>query len=160
MSDKDKLIEGIRKYKTTEYDWVTDQMEAGSILIDEFEAFFAQQAESVPVVSIAELEACIKKWEWDDHEAGALDKIGRMNINCENIRRLIKEKSFLTNQPESEWISVDDRLPSDDRIVLVEGGIARYEGGNWHSLTGINYPGRIITWIVTDWMEFPLREEL
>jgi hypothetical protein len=52
-----------------------------------------------------------------------------------------------------EWISVEDRLPKDYQLVIVDGGVARLQGDFWYSYTGSN--GRFITWRVTHWMPLP-----
>jgi len=54
-----------------------------------------------------------------------------------------------------DWIRVKDRLPDIDVTVLVDGGIAKWNGESWYSLTGCEYPGRPIHWEVTHWMPLP-----
>jgi len=54
----------------------------------------------------------------------------------------------------SAWISVEDRLPEENEIVIVSGGIACLLGGVWHSQTGID-TGRPIQWELTHWMPLP-----
>ena len=68
---------------------------------------------------------------------------------------------------ESEWISVEDRLPEDNVYVIVKGGIAYYRRGKgryavcgeWWTLTGERFPGRIIQWQVNHWMPLPTPPE-
>ena len=52
-----------------------------------------------------------------------------------------------------EWISVNDRLPEEGIMVIVEGGIGRLEKGKWFSYTACR--GIEIQWIVKHWMPLP-----
>ncbi len=60
----------------------------------------------------------------------------------------------------SKWISVKDRLPEENLMVIVDGGIAKHLDSGWYSLTGIDHPGRIIRWDVTHWQPIPKLTEL
>lgn len=53
-----------------------------------------------------------------------------------------------------EWISVKDRLPENDNMVIIWGGIGFYMNANWYTLTGTSFP-RKIEWEVTHWMPLP-----
>ena len=56
----------------------------------------------------------------------------------------------------SEWKVTKDILPDKGKTVIVDGGIARYMGeGLWLTVTGIEWPGRPISWDVTHWMPLP-----
>lgn len=54
------------------------------------------------------------------------------------------------------WVPVSERLPEDQRLVLVPGGCAIVRDGRWYSITdeGWKRP-RPITWGVTKWMPHP-----
>ena len=57
---------------------------------------------------------------------------------------------------ESAWISVDERLPEPNRIVLIDGGIGHITNdGFWYTDTAQD-AGRLIQWKVTHWMPLPL----
>lgn len=56
------------------------------------------------------------------------------------------------------WHRIDDPenpAPKDGTIIIVPGGIAHWYGGEWRSLTAMDYPGRKIEWQVKHWMRFP-----
>lgn len=53
-----------------------------------------------------------------------------------------------------QWISVKDQLPSDDKMVIVPGGVGTYYRGYWYSNTGPS-SGRRISWTVTHWQSMP-----
>ena len=55
----------------------------------------------------------------------------------------------------NEWISVENQLPEDNVTVIVENGIAYIRKGEWYTLTGERYPGKLIQWNVIHWMPFP-----
>jgi len=56
----------------------------------------------------------------------------------------------------NEWISVEDQLPGLNKTVIVDGGIAYLaHDRNWYTLTGEEYPGKVIQWTVTHWMPLP-----
>lgn len=54
-----------------------------------------------------------------------------------------------------QWVSVKDRMPPTDGLVIVQGGVARWNGTEWRTMTGYEYPGRPIQWEVTHWMPMP-----
>lgn len=58
-------------------------------------------------------------------------------------------------EKECGWIKCSERLPDTDKTVIVDGGIAYQRNGGWFSLTGIEYPGRLIQWNVTHWRPLP-----
>ena len=51
------------------------------------------------------------------------------------------------------WITVKECLPEIGRLVIVEGGVATYEMGEWYSQT--RQEDVIISWTVTHWMPLP-----
>lgn len=53
------------------------------------------------------------------------------------------------------WISVKDKLPEKGVIVIVSGGVAMYTDTGWYTLTGYDYPGKKIMWVVRNWMPIP-----
>lgn len=53
------------------------------------------------------------------------------------------------------WISCKDEYPVPYQTVIVHGGIAYCNGKTWYTLTGEQYPGLPIQWIVTHWMPLP-----
>ena len=57
----------------------------------------------------------------------------------------------------TNWISVEDELPEDNTTVIVSGGIAYIRKGDWYTLTGERYPGKLIHWEhgVTHWQPLP-----
>ncbi len=57
----------------------------------------------------------------------------------------------------SKWISVKDRLPEENRNVIIYGGLGRYSDGLWYSMTGED-SNRLIQWEVTHWQPLPLPE--
>jgi len=73
-------------------------------------------------------------YEYENGYNSALDKVRKLN-------------------PNNGWISVEDRLPEDGRLVLVSGGVARLENGIWYSYTG--YTRQKIIWNVTHWQPLP-----
>ena len=54
------------------------------------------------------------------------------------------------------WISTDKKLPEDHKWVLVDGGIGYIRQGEWWTITGERYPGKLIQWPVTHWMPLPI----
>ena len=54
---------------------------------------------------------------------------------------------------QPQWISVKDRLPESNKLVIVSGGIARYNGMYWFSET--SQADRRIEWEVTHWQPLP-----
>ena len=72
--------------------------------------------------------------------------------------------------PQSEWISVGDRLPDDALYVLVHGGsaedltgswlaVAVYEAGDWVD-SGGNFLSCHFDGDVTHWMDLPAEPEV
>lgn len=61
----------------------------------------------------------------------------------------------------TRWVSVTERLPPHLETVIVNGGIAIYDEGDeqWRTLTGEQWPGRVIQWHVTHWMPLPAAPE-
>jgi hypothetical protein len=54
-----------------------------------------------------------------------------------------------------EWISVEDKMPEPDRLVIVKGGVAVFrKWGVWITMTGRD-SGKPIQWDVTHWMPLP-----
>ena len=51
------------------------------------------------------------------------------------------------------WVNVADRLPKENTLVIVEGGVARYFHNDWYSDTG--HFNKRIMWEVTKWMPLP-----
>lgn len=49
------------------------------------------------------------------------------------------------------WVSVKDRLPITHEVVRVQGGVAHWNGTEWRTITGYEWPGRVIQWNVTHW---------
>ena len=59
----------------------------------------------------------------------------------------------------SEWISVDDRLPEEEQVVIVRGGCAIIRGGEWLTLMDEGWLNpRLIHWTVSHWMPLPWPE--
>lgn len=54
-----------------------------------------------------------------------------------------------------EWISVKDLLPKPFVSVIVAGGVGYWNGSQWMTITGYQFPGQAIAWTVTHWMPFP-----
>lgn len=54
-----------------------------------------------------------------------------------------------------EWIKCSDRLPEENKIVLISGGTAKLIDDFWY--TGMEEPlfRRSINWTVTHWMPLP-----
>lgn len=71
------------------------------------------------------------------------------------IEALQSELSAL--KAESEWISVDDRWPDDQRAVIVSGGTAYCDGGVWYTFLERydDLTCRPIQWTVTHWKPLP-----
>ena len=56
----------------------------------------------------------------------------------------------------SKWVSVDERLPDEDKAVIVYGGCAFLHLGCWYSyLEHDGHSYRPIQWEVTHWMPLP-----
>lgn len=54
-----------------------------------------------------------------------------------------------------KWISVEDRMPELNKVVIVEGGIAIHNSDfQWVTMTGHD-SGNVIQWTVTHWMPLP-----
>jgi hypothetical protein len=58
--------------------------------------------------------------------------------------------------PEHRWISVEERLPDENEIVIIKagggnGGVGCLIGRKWRSQLGID-SGRPVEWTVTHWM--------
>jgi hypothetical protein len=56
--------------------------------------------------------------------------------------------------PEHRWISVKERLPDENEIVIINGGVGCLIGGKWRSQLGID-SGRPVEWTVTHWTPLP-----
>jgi len=63
-------------------------------------------------------------------------------------------KAYLDLLEQNRWIPVSERLPEEDKNVIVSGGLAYLEDGIWYSDTGQDY-GRPIQWAVTHWKPLP-----
>ena len=80
---------------------------------------------------------------------------GLLERAADTIEALQRDKAELQ---KSQWISVEDRLPDDCRVVIVEGGAAYYdEVGIWRTFLERFEDGscRPIQWSVTHWMPLP-----
>ena len=55
----------------------------------------------------------------------------------------------------SEWISVNVAVPHDNINVILDGGVGDIRNGDWWTVTGERFPGKLIQWSVTDWMPIP-----
>ena len=71
------------------------------------------------------------------------------------VRALESYRSLFAHPPAQAWIPVGERLPEEGKIVLVHGGIAQLYGNTFFTLTGIDFPGKPITWPVTHWQPLP-----
>jgi hypothetical protein len=62
----------------------------------------------------------------------------------------------------TQWQPIET-APKDGRVILVYGGIAHWyfnnDGGEWRTLTGEQWPGKRINWLVTHWMPLPAKPE-
>jgi hypothetical protein len=58
--------------------------------------------------------------------------------------------------PRETWIDVADRLPTEEFVVIVKGGVAYRSGCEWFTITGETWPGKLIQWPVKWWMPFPV----
>ena len=65
---------------------------------------------------------------------------------------------YIRSDLAPQWTPTSEKVPDNGRTVLVVGGIAYYdyEKKVWMSLTGIDWPGREITWDVDCWTDLPL----
>lgn len=101
-------------------------------------------------------EKCVElsKSHWGDDECHLVGKgIQSMYIQTEKIIRFHMDDVTDTNIPSNDgWISVEDGLPEDERMVLVtymtKSGIpsvdrARFDGKYWR---GSGFMGRVIAW--------------
>ena len=52
------------------------------------------------------------------------------------------------------WFPAGTKKPDSGRMVLVSGGIAKWDGMYWYSMTGED-AGKRIRWDVKGWAEFP-----
>ena len=72
------------------------------------------------------------------------------------------QKALRDDGPSMRWIPVTERLPENNHVVIVSGGIARWRDpcpewpdGQFFTLTGERWPGLPIQWEVTHWMPLP-----
>ena len=55
-----------------------------------------------------------------------------------------------------EWISVKDKLPKEEKVVIVHGGCAIIRNGSWFTLMDEGWRNpRPIMWTVTHYMPLP-----
>lgn len=84
--------------------------------------------------------------------SGECEKRGCRNLEwrCKDCGRLVNTAEF----PKSEWISVKDRLPEDDKQVI--GWMPdQYKFMTYEDDTGVWYDEEYINWEVTHWMPLP-----
>lgn len=77
----------------------------------------------------------------------------------------VHSANALSERPDltpGDWISVNERLPVHNDVVIVPGGIAlwrqpcfEWPDGKFFTLTGERWPGKPIEWEVTHWMPLP-----
>lgn len=79
-------------------------------------------------------------------------------------KKLWEEVARLRAERETPRWQPIESAPKDGTAFLVHGGIARWHVGDdgagaWFSITGYEYPGRLIMWPVTHWMPLPAPPE-
>jgi hypothetical protein len=57
----------------------------------------------------------------------------------------------------AEWISVEDKMPPDGKLVIIKGGVGLHTEAGWYSTVdyGTYRPEKITGWEVTHWMPLP-----
>ena len=71
---------------------------------------------------------------------------------------LVKAIDAALSRAGNGWQPIET-APKDGTTIIVSGGIAHWHEGAWKTLTGYEYPGRLIQWKVTQWMPLPAPPE-